>query len=109
MIFHHQEMLRFPMAIQELKYYGLVVSYKFLQPEGWENLKPTKSEIDKNLNRACRAYIIPKGLAKLCSRANARYVTADCSTMTSFDASRSSAEELTQALVLRMPSPCLVV
>ena len=65
--------------------------------------KLTKSEIDKNLNRACRAYIIPKGLAKLCTRANARCVTADCLEMIGFDASRSSAEELTQVL------SCLVV
>ena len=43
-------------------YYGLVISYKFLRPstnEARRMRKPklTKSEIDKNLNRACRAYI----------------------------------------------------
>jgi hypothetical protein len=74
-----------------------------------EKPKPSKRGIDKTSNKVCRAHIIPKGLAKLCTRADAHCLTADCSAMMAFDASRSFAEELTQALVLRMPSSCLVV
>jgi hypothetical protein len=66
----------------------LVILYKFLPPttnealKGREKLKPSKREIDGKLNRECRAHNTLKGFA---------------------------AEEPTQALVLQMPSSCVVV